>query len=752
MSAPKLGKDASATTNSKQEGRLHRSTSTFASQGDLKRLPIPTLQETMAKLPKVLWALQTEPERQATKEAIQRFMDTDGPKLQQLLEQYEAQGVASGAMGSYVEEFWNDSYLAPDDSVVLNLNPFFVLEDGPDAKTAKHPILRAASLTFASLKLASLLKHETLVPDIFKGHALCMDQFKVLFGSCRVPELEARDHVAVYPDSTHVCVLCQNQVYYFQALWEDGTVAIDEGDLVDILHAISTNANKASPNSGGAAGLGVLTSLPRTEWARARNRMAALPKNADALHIIDSALFVLVLDDFIPETVHQAASNMLHGTYKVDEHDRQIGTCCNRWYDKLQIIVCADGTSGINFEHSAIDGHTALRFVSDIYAETVVVFAQSITKLIHGHGHLPHVVHADVRRAAACLDANGHATLDVFPKKLSLDVPADVMERIYFAETSLGDQIVASDMVVLEYSKYGKLLIVANLMSPDSFVQMSMLLAYYRLYGKVVCMYEPVLTKQFYHGRTEAMRPSTPEAAEFCATWMNPSSTEEEKLQALIQATQEHTRLVKESANGKGVDRHLFALKCIAERNGLPTPEFFTSRSWKTLNHTILSTSNCGNPALRLFGFGPVVPDGFGIGYIIKDGGLQYSVSSKHRQTQRYVNVLERTLNDFNDLLKPINYYKVDNTTNDVRQSLKDISVTESDLDFYGDFYGEDSAPAVKSSSAEEDVEKDDAANTHTKYFSTVRRQASNRNSLLNGIGVQVGIGEVEEETGKSDA
>lgn len=36
------------------------------------------------------------------------------------------------------------------------------------------------------------------------------------------------------------------------------------------------------------------------------------------------------------------------------------------------------------------------------------------------------------------------------------------------------------------------------------------------------------------------------------------------------------------------------------------------------MTHNILSTSNCGNPSLRLFGFGPVVPDGFGIGYLIK--------------------------------------------------------------------------------------------------------------------------------------
>ena len=30
-----------------------------------------------------------------------------------------------------------------------------------------------------------------------------------------------------------------------------------------------------------------------------------------------------------------------------------------------------------------------------------------------------------------------------------------------------------------------------------------------------------------------------------------------------------------------------------------------------------------GNPALRMFGFGPVCADGFGIGYIIKDDNMQ---------------------------------------------------------------------------------------------------------------------------------
>ena len=51
-------------------------------------------------------------------------------------------------------------------------------------------------------------------------------------------------------------------------------------------------------------------------------------------------------------------------------------------------------------------------------------------------------------------------------------------------------------------------------------------------------------------------------------------------------------------------------------------PSIFTDPGWSVLNTSILSTSNCGNPALRLFGFGPVAADGYGIGYIIKDEGL----------------------------------------------------------------------------------------------------------------------------------
>ena len=400
-----------------------------------------------------------------------------------------------------MESFWNDSYLAPDSSVVLNLNPFFVLEGSPDPKLSHAPIRRAAMLCFASIKLASQLRNENLEPDLARGKPLCMDQFKALFAATRVPKRNSKDKVKIFEESNHVAVMCCSQIYYFQALWPDsGDVAVDENDLYDILGSIRAHAHQKDPVEASKSAIGLLTSLGRRDYAIAREQICENPRNREGLNLIDSALFVLVLDDYKPQSTSDKAANMLHGSYELRKSaggiDYQAGSCCNRWYDKLQIIVCGDATAGINFEHSAIDGHTALRFVSDIYAESVVKFARSITKIVHGYNAIPHVVQAKVRRAMVSLDDSGRPCLDIFPKRITFDLCESLKRKIFFAETALGDQIVVSETHVLEFKDYGKKFITSNKMSPDSFVQMSMMLAYYtvrsylkRIFGSIILWY-----------------------------------------------------------------------------------------------------------------------------------------------------------------------------------------------------------------------------------------------------------------------
>jgi hypothetical protein len=221
-------------------------------------------------------------------------------------------------------------------------------------------------------------------------------------------------------------------------------------------------------------------------------------------------------------------------------------------------------------------------------------------------------------------------------------------------------------------------------------------------------------------------------------------------LEALHKATKEHSRLVKESATGNGVDRHLFALKCLSQRISMPLPDFFQSKAWETLNHTVLSTSNCGNPSLRLFGFGPTVSDGFGIGYIIKDNGIQYSVSSKHRQNKRYVETLRSTLKEMQNLLKPISSVEVGAH----RSSLKGIRVVPSrqSSSSYGDLWGEtDMVQALKQEALEPEPihEHGTKPRRASRFFSGVIPKVIPERVSLTLRGSAGTIGELKEENGE---
>lgn len=80
--------------------------------------------------------------------------------------------------------------------------------------------------------------------------------------------------------------------------------------------------------------MGVLTSENRKVWNKLRNVLSSNKSNEDCLHTVDDALFIVCLDDVSPETEAELCSNYLCGTYKL-VNGVQVGTCTNRWYDKV---------------------------------------------------------------------------------------------------------------------------------------------------------------------------------------------------------------------------------------------------------------------------------------------------------------------------------------------------------------------------------------------------------------------------------
>jgi hypothetical protein len=99
---------------------------------------------------------------------------------------------------------------------------------------------------------------------------------------------------------------------------------------------------------------------------------------------------------------------------------------------------------------------------------------------------------------------------------------------------------------------------------------------------------------------------------------------------------------------GLGHERHLLALRALAlERaqqqreeaghpgeaeagtpSGAGLPSIFTDRGYALLTTSTLSTSCLRSDSIVGFSFGPVTPDGYGIGYVYDKAGVTVNVTS----------------------------------------------------------------------------------------------------------------------------
>lgn len=557
---------------------------------------------------------------------------------------------------------------------------------------------RAASLVVSALSFVRAVRREELPPDTARGTPLCMYQYSRMFGTARLPT-DNGCVISQDPKAKHVVVLCRGQFYWFDVLDDNNDLIMTEKDISLNLQTIIADAEQTPIQDAAKGALGVLSTENRKVWSGLREIMTKDEgsNNAECLEIVDNALFALCLDDTEPPNTAELCANMLCGTSEV-VRGVQVGTCTNRWYDKLQIIVCKNGSAGINFEHTGVDGHTVLRFASDVYTDTILRFAKTI------NGQAP-TLWATASPDPSKRDPSSFGNVSTSPRKLEWDMVPELSIALRFAESHLADLLQQHEFQVLDFQGYGKNFITSMGFSPDAFMQMAIQAAYYGLYGRIENTYEPAMTKVFLHGRTEAIRTVTQECVNFVKTFWG-ENPPEHKVEALRKATAKHTALTKECSLGQGHDRHLYALYCLWQRSfddqvsardsvdtssngcsspvesnsGIDSPKLSTSTSddglsssspalrplrsfvhtpaifqdpgWDKINNTILSSSNCGNPCLRHFGFGPTSGDGFGIGYIIKDDTISICASSKHRQTARLMQTLDSYLLEMRKLLR----------------------------------------------------------------------------------------------------
>lgn len=573
-------------------------------EDSLPRLPVPTLEETSKRYLKSVHAVLNSAEYEHTKKAVEQFVKPGsiGEKLQKRLQARRDDPKHK----NWIQEWWNDAaYLSYRDPVVPYVSYFYSHRDD---RRRRNPVKRAAAITSAVLEFKKQVDSGTLEPEYMKRLPISMDAYQWMFNACRIPSKPA-DHPVTYDpkEHKHIVVIRKNQ--FWKVMHEVGGQQLNTTELEQQFRKIYEKA-ESSP------AVGILTTENRDLWTDARaTLLAAHASNATALKTIESASFVVCLDDAAPVTLEERAHQYWHGDGS------------NRWFDKpLQFIINENGTSGFVGEHSMMDGtptHRLNDYVNMLISTNKLDFSNPSIR-----SDLPD------------------------PRPIKFVVNSDVRNEIQRAAKDFEDVIGQHELRVQAYQGYGKGLIKRFKCSPDAYVQMIIQLAYHKMFGLNRPTYESAATRRFQQGRTETCRSVSDESVAFCNAMADPEIPPEECVQKFRAAADAHVRYISDASDARGVDRHLFGLKkCLKE--GEELPELFKDKAYTYSSTWYLSTSQLSSEYFNGYGWSQVVDDGFGIAYMINENSIQFNIVSKGLGSERMSFYLNEAAGDIRDILLP---------------------------------------------------------------------------------------------------
>lgn len=576
-------------------------------QDSLPKLPVPTLEETAAKYLRSVIPITTPDEFARTEAAVKDFIKPggQGQALQKKLEAH----AANPNVKNWLYEWWNDAaYLTYRDPVVPYVSYFYSHKDD---KLRKNPATRAAAIATAALSFKVQVDSKTLEPEYMKKLPLCMDSYKYMFNTSRLP-IPGRDDAIIYDSALNKHILFIRKNRFFKVLHEVNGKQLSTAELEAQIDQIY----KATEGQPKATAIGALTSENRDKWTAFRESLIAADpiNNKAALEGIESASFVICLDDASPLTREERAHQYWHG-------DGQ-----NRWYDKpVQFIVCDNGVSGFLGEHSMMDG-TPTHRLNDYVCD--VIFNN---KVDHG---------APASQSRSDLPA---------PEEIVFKLNTEVKDSVETAIADFDDVIGRHELSVFAYKGYGKGLIKKFKTSPDAFVQMLIQLGYYKAFGVCRPTYESAATRRFQLGRTETCRSVSVESVAFVKTMEDPNATAADKIAAARKAYSAHVKYIADASAGKGVDRHLFGLKSLVEP-GQDLPALFKDPTYSYSSSWYLSTSQLSSEYFNGYGWSQVIDAGFGLAYMINENSIQVNVVSKKLGVERLRYCLEEAADELREV------------------------------------------------------------------------------------------------------
>jgi carnitine O-acetyltransferase len=214
---------------------------------------------------------------------------------------------------------------------------------------------------------------------------------------------------------------------------------------------------------------------------------------------------------------------------------------------------------------------------------------------------------------------HGSVTSTAVPEALDFRVTPQTEQAIKEA-TVAAFELVDSQALSFHLTKYGKVAIKRFQTSPDSWAQMIIQLAYARFLRSLGQKrqggtYESAATRKFYKGRTEVIRTVSSESDAFVESMLDPHTPWSKRKALFREASKKHIETAKAAGSAQGIDRHFLGLKKMMSEDELGTVPLFDDPVFKRSQYWVLSTSAVFSGIFEAYGWGAVVPDGFGVAY-----------------------------------------------------------------------------------------------------------------------------------------
>ena len=370
-----------------------------------------------------------------------------------------------------------------------------------------------AKFTCAALEYKQKLDTFEIPIDMSGKNAMDMRQYYQLFGATRIPG-QSKDSQKVNDKADYVSVVYHGHFFNMKIMDTNGNIVAPQ-QVYSSLYQIVQHVDQREGESGQ---VGVLTSLDRDSWY---DTYSALKEagNSEAIDDIENSLFLLCLDEEIKDgsscVLAQTAKNSLHGLGVLNGH--------NRWMDKaLQFIISRSGQVAISNEHSFAEAVPTMN-IADFCLE--LIFKSDLNGFEYSDSNLQPI------------------------SQISFHVNTDIQAQIGQASKTIDKLHRDLEMEALDFQNFGKEFIKTCKVSPDSFVQMAIQLAFFKLHQQPAATYESAATRIFNKGRTEVIRSCLPEALTFTQV-MTGQENLNQKMNAFKTAVAAHNTYARSAAQG----------------------------------------------------------------------------------------------------------------------------------------------------------------------------------------------------------